>query len=61
MAYSVYLVGVSGVAVYVDTFLAAMLTAIALDVASARQRRILGYIMVTIACSTCCSPSTRSG
>ena len=48
MVYSVYWVGISGLAVYVDTFLAAMLSAVALDVASARQRRILGYIMVTI-------------
>lgn len=48
IAYSVYCVGVSGVAVYVDTYLAAMLAAIALNVASNRQCRIVGYIMVTI-------------
>jgi hypothetical protein len=48
MAYSVYCIGVSGVAVYIDTFLAAVLTAIAFNVASDRQRRIAGYIMVTI-------------
>ena len=48
IAYSVYCVGVSGVAVYVDTYVAAMLAAIAFNVASDRQRRIVGYIMVTI-------------
>jgi hypothetical protein len=36
------------VAVYIDTFLAAMLTTIAFNVASDRQRRIVGTIMVTI-------------
>ena len=48
IAYSIYFVGISGMAVYIDTYLAAILTAIALDRASPRQRRILGYTILAL-------------
>jgi hypothetical protein len=48
MVYSAISLGISGVAVYVDTFLAAALAAIALDAGTQRQRQILGYTIVTL-------------
>ena len=47
MVYSAVSLGISGVAVYVDTFLAAGLAAIALDAGTHRQRQILGYTIMT--------------
>lgn len=45
--YSVISVGLSGAGVYIETFLAAAFAAIALEVGTERQRRILGYTIVT--------------
>ena len=47
--YSVISVGLSGAGVYIETFLAAAFAAIALEVGTERQRRILGYTIVTFA------------
>jgi hypothetical protein len=46
--YSLYFIGLSGIAVYIDTYLAAMLVALAFERAPARHRRILGYIILTV-------------
>ena len=45
--YSAFSVGLSGVAVYVETYLAAALVAIALEVGTERQLRVLGYTVLT--------------
>ena len=47
--YSVLSVGVSGVAIYVNTYLSAMLLAVATLHATARQRRIIGYTLMVFA------------
>ncbi len=47
MIYSAVSLGISGVAVYVDTFLAAALVTIALEAGTQRQRQVLGYTIVT--------------
>lgn len=45
--YSAFSVGLSGVAVYLETYLAAALVAIALEVGTERQLRVLGYTVLT--------------
>jgi hypothetical protein len=47
MFYSAVNIGISGLAVYVETFLVAALGAIALETGTERQRRILGYTILT--------------
>jgi hypothetical protein len=46
MVYSTVSLGIGGMAVYVDTFLAAALATVALDAGTQRQRQILGYTIV---------------
>ena len=45
--YSAFSVGLSGVAVYVETYLAAALATIALEVGTKRQLKVLGYTVLT--------------
>lgn len=47
--YSVLSVGISGVAIYANTYLSAMFLAVATAGATPRQRRIIGYTLVTFA------------
>ncbi len=47
--YSVVSVGVSGVAVYIESYLAPGLLLIALEAGTPRQRRLLGYVILSFA------------
>jgi hypothetical protein len=47
IVYSAFSVGLSGVGVFVETYLAAALVAIALEVGTERQLKILGYTVLT--------------
>jgi polysaccharide biosynthesis protein VpsF len=48
-AYSLVSVGISGGAIYVETYLAAVLMAIALEAGTDHQRRVLGYTILSFA------------
>lgn len=48
MAYSVYFVGTNGATVFIETFWSAGLLALLLEPASARHKRILGYILLVL-------------
>ncbi len=48
MAYSIYWVGISGATVFVESFWSAGLLALLLEPGNARQKRILGYILIAL-------------